>query len=215
MAQDTKSLTSANLHARDPHQRSSPRSHTPVYMLATSTANMSTAATTKHPLTMRAWTPGQHPTILDFCKTQRKQPDSSLTDETQHQPRLGLREFQPGHPTAGQTCPRKVPAVTTPALPHNAMKTQGSCPQRSGEALGLSQSWLEALLPSYKWFRWKTATSRHNKHREGIPRVLRKPAICGQTMYPTWLSQELCAVLGQRGRNPLSLLRPNPSGDWL
>jgi len=28
----------------------------------------------------RAWTPGQHPTTLDCCITQRKQPASSLTD---------------------------------------------------------------------------------------------------------------------------------------
>jgi len=27
---------------------------------------------------VRAWTPGQHPTTLDGCKTQRKQPVSSL-----------------------------------------------------------------------------------------------------------------------------------------
>ena len=65
--------------------------------------------------------------------------------ERRHQPRPGLREPRPGQPTAGQTCPRKVPAVTTSALPHNATKIQGSCRQRSGEALELSQGWLEAL----------------------------------------------------------------------
>ena len=43
-----------------------------------------------------------------------------------------------------------VPGVTTPALPHNATDTQGSRPQRSGEALELSQDSLEALWPSYK-----------------------------------------------------------------
>jgi len=39
----------------------------------------------------------------------------------------------------------KVPAVTTSALPHNATTIQGSCPQRSGEALELSQGRLEAF----------------------------------------------------------------------
>ena len=59
--------------------------------------------------------------------------------ERWHQPRPGRREFRPGKPTAGQTCPRKVPAVTTSALLHSATKIQGPCPQRSGEALELSQ----------------------------------------------------------------------------
>ena len=35
-----------------------------VCMLATSTANMSTEVKTKHLLTVRVWTPGQHPTTL-------------------------------------------------------------------------------------------------------------------------------------------------------
>jgi len=34
--------------------------------------------TTKHFLTVRAWTPGQHPTTLDSSMTQRKQPASSV-----------------------------------------------------------------------------------------------------------------------------------------
>jgi len=33
-------------------------------------------------------------------------------------------------------------------------------------------------------------------------------------MYPTWSSEELCAMLGQRVRDLLSLLHPSPSGDW-
>jgi len=59
--------------------------------------------------------------------------------ERRHQPRPGLREFRPGQPTAGQACPRKVPAVTISALLHNATKIQGSCPQQSSEALEHSQ----------------------------------------------------------------------------
>ena len=31
-------------------------------------------------------------------------------------------------------------------------------------------------------------------------------------MYPTWPSEELCAMLGQRVRDPLSLLHPTPVG---
>jgi len=69
-------------HARDSHQRPSRGSHTPVCMLMTSTANMPTAVTTKPLLTVRAWTPGQHPTTLDCCMTQRKQPVSPLMDVT-------------------------------------------------------------------------------------------------------------------------------------
>ena len=70
--------------------------------------------------------------------------------ERRHQPRPGLREFQLGQPTTGQTHPRKVPAVTTSALPHNATKIQGTCPQQSGEALELSQGRLKAFLPSHR-----------------------------------------------------------------
>ena len=51
---------------------------TPASMLATSIASTSTWVTTQHSRTMRAWTPGQHPTTLDCCTTQRKQPVSSL-----------------------------------------------------------------------------------------------------------------------------------------
>ena len=47
---------SPNLHARDSHQWPSRRSHTPGYTLVASTANMSTGVTTKHLLTVRAWT---------------------------------------------------------------------------------------------------------------------------------------------------------------
>ena len=81
-SQDVRLLTSTNLHDRNSYQRPSRRSHTPVCMLATSTANMSTGATAKHLLTVRAWTPGQQPTTLNCCMTQRKQPVSPLTDGT-------------------------------------------------------------------------------------------------------------------------------------
>jgi len=57
-----------------------PTRHTLVCMLATSTANNSTGVTTKHLLTVRAWTPGQHPTNLGCCMTKRKQPVSPLTN---------------------------------------------------------------------------------------------------------------------------------------
>jgi len=47
-------------------------------------------------------------------------------------------DWWPGQPTAGQTCSRKVPAVTTPTLLHNTTETQTSCLQRYGDALELS-----------------------------------------------------------------------------
>jgi len=142
-------------------------------------------------------------------------PGNCLTSHLERttEPRSG--QFRPGQPTTGQTCSWKVPAVTTSTLPHNATEAQGSCPQRSGEALELWQGWLEALLPSHRWIRWEIATSGHIKHWEGIPGFLREPTICVQTMYPTWPSQEPCVMLGQRVRDSLSLLHPSPSGDWL
>jgi len=104
--------------------------------------------------------------------------------ERRNQPRPGLRELRPGQPTAGQTCSWKVFEVTTSAFPHNATEAQGSCPQRSGEALELPQGWLETLLPSHRWIRWEIATSGHIKHWGRIPRFLRGPTICGQRCIP-------------------------------
>jgi len=46
--------------------------------------------------------------------------------ERRHQSGPGLRECQPEQPTAGQTCSRKVLAVTTPTLPHNTTEAQRS-----------------------------------------------------------------------------------------
>ena len=43
-----------------------------------------------------------------------------------------------------QTCSKRILAGTISAFSHKATKSQGSCPQRSGEALELSQGWLEA-----------------------------------------------------------------------
>jgi len=67
-----------------------------------------------------------------------------------HQPGPGFREFWPGQPTAEKMCSRKVHAVTTLTLPHNTTRTQGFCPQLSGEALELLQDLMEALLPSHR-----------------------------------------------------------------
>jgi len=38
-----------------------------------------------------------------------------------------------------------------------------------------------------------------------------EPVICGRTVYPPWPLQEIFAMLGQRVRDPLSLLPSNPS----
>ena len=96
-----RSLTSTNLHAHDSHQWPSRRSHTPVCMLVTSTANMSTGVTPTcqlgYTLTVKAWTPGQHPTTFDCCMTQRKQPVSPLPD---------------GKPAPTRTWPSRVSART-------------------------------------------------------------------------------------------------------
>ena len=96
-----RSLTSTNLHARDSHLRPSLRSHTPVCMLATSTAIMSTGVTTS---------PDGEPGLLGNIQ----QPWTAVWPK----------------------------------------------------ALELSQGWLKALLPSYKWIRWEIATSGHIKYRE-------------------------------------------------
>jgi len=157
-----KIITSTNLHTRDSYQRLSRRSHTPVCTLVTSTANMSTGATTIHLMTVRALTPGQRPTTLDCCMTQRKQPVFSLTDGTSA-PGPGLREFQPGQQIAGQTCSRKVPTVTPSALHHNANKTQDSSPQRSGDQcfLKAEKSGTFSTFFGASWQKfWKLALAR-------------------------------------------------------
>jgi len=111
--------------------------------------------------------------------------------------------------------PSVSPLVTTSALPHNATKNKCSCPQRSGERLELSQGRLEAIFPPHRWVRPEIATSGHTRRWEDMPRFYREAAICGLTMYPTWPSEELCAMLGQRVRDPLLLLHQSTSGDWL
>jgi len=66
-----------------------------VCKLATSNANMSTGATTKHLMTVNNRHPGQQPTTLVCCKTHREQPVSSLID--------GTSSVGQGQPTAWQT----------------------------------------------------------------------------------------------------------------
>ena len=70
--QGVRTLTSTNLHARDSHQRPSRHFHTPVCMLATSSANMSTEVTAKHALAVGALNPRQQQTNLGCCMIQRK-----------------------------------------------------------------------------------------------------------------------------------------------
>jgi len=65
----------------------------------------------------------------------------------------------------------------SPASP--PVSAPGSCPQRSGGALELSQGLLEALLPSRRWIRREIATSGHTRYWEGIPGFLREPTFCG------------------------------------
>jgi len=110
------------------------RSHTSACMLVTPIANMSTGVTAKHPVMVRAWTPGQQPTTSGCRMTQREQSVSPLTDGTSAPTRTWPCRCWSGQPTAGQTCFRKVLAVTTPTLPHNANEAQTSCTQRSGKA---------------------------------------------------------------------------------
>ena len=134
--------------------------------------------------------------------------------ECWHQPRLGLHEFQPEQPTAGQTCPRKVPVVTMSALPHNGTKIQGSCPQQSGEALELSQG------------HWKCFCLLTGESVERLPppdtldierayQNFCESLLSAAKQYPTWPSEELCAMLRQRVPDLLSLLYLSPSGDCL
>ena len=128
------------------------------------------------------WEPGLQGNIQQPWTVVQPKGNSQLllsSLERRHQPRPGLREFRPGQPTAGQTCPRKVLPVTTSALPRNATKIQGSCPQRSGEALALPQDRLEVLLPSHRWIRREIATTGHTGYWEGIPGFLREPTFCG------------------------------------
>jgi len=69
--------------------------------------------------------------------------------ESRYQLGPGLLNCRPGQPTAWQACSRKVPAVTTPTLSHNATEARSFCLQRSGEALELGQRMREPspLLP--------------------------------------------------------------------
>jgi len=129
MSQDTRSLVSTNLHAHDSHQRPSQRFHTLVCMFVTSTANMSTGVATKHLLTVRAWTPGQHPTTLDCCMTQTKQSVSPHSD---------------GMSAPTRICPLRVSARTTDC--QTDMFLESSCGHNQGCGRG-SAKILLLLLP--------------------------------------------------------------------
>jgi len=133
--------------------------------------------------------------------------------ERRHQPRPGLREFPPGQPPAGQTCSRKVPAVTTSAFPHNATKIHGSCPQRSSEAMELSQGRLEGFCfltgesverlpppdtPNTERAYQDFCESLLSAGKQRIPRGRRKNYV------PCWDKE--CE------RDSLSLVDPSPSG---
>jgi len=195
-SQDTRLLTSTNLHIRNSHLRPSRRSQTPVCMLAASMP----ACQLGLQQNIWQWQPGLLSNIQQPWAAAWPKGSSRLLSmmEHRHQPGPGLCECQSGQPTARQMCSRKAHAVTTSTLPHKATKAQSSCLQRSGKALELAQSWLEALLPSHSWIRWEIATSGHNKYWEGIPGILREPTFCSWTIYLNWLSQELCAILGER-----------------
>jgi len=69
---------------------------------------------------VRAWTPWHQPTTSSWCTIQWEQPVFLSPMERRHQPGSGLREPSRVKPTAWQTCSRKVRAVTTSNLPHNA-----------------------------------------------------------------------------------------------
>ena len=176
---------------------------------------MSNGSAEKYLLTVRAWTPGQHPKTSG-CGMTVKEAASFSSHRWNVNTNSDLAFASVGQDNVGQTCYRKVPAVTTPGLPHNSTVTQGSCPRRSGEALELSQGWLEELLPSNRWIRWKIATYGYFKYWEGVPVFLREPTIRGQTMYPTRPSEELLYVPSwEKEFETLSLFHPSPSGDWL
>ena len=77
---------------------------------------------------------------LGLLYYQRETATASLTDGTSAPTQIWPSRVSARTADCRQTCPWKVPADTISALPHNAIKTQGSWPQRSGEALELSQS---------------------------------------------------------------------------
>jgi len=54
---------------------------------------VSTGVTTQHPLTVRAWTPGQHTTTLDCHTTQRKRPVFSHRWNVSTNPDLAFASF--------------------------------------------------------------------------------------------------------------------------
>ena len=177
---------------------------------------MSTGVTIKHLLRVRAWTPGQHPTPLVCYITQRKHPASSLTNGTN--PDLAFVSFSQGSRLPDRRVlgkfPRSQQWPSIIALPKLKVPTH-SDPVKHWNFLKADWICEKALLPSHKWIRWEIATSRHIKYWEGIPGFSRELYFCGQTMYPTWLSEELCSMLGQRVQRPPSLLYLSTSGDWL
>jgi len=92
-------------------------------MLATSTANMSTGATAKHPLTLRAWSPGQHPTTLDCCDPKEVASFSSHRWNVGTNPDLAFARFGQDSQLPYRRALRKLPGsqhrpslITPPSL---------------------------------------------------------------------------------------------------
>jgi len=206
-------LESTNFHAGDLHHRPFRHSHTPVCMLATSTASMSTEVTTQHLLTVRAWSPGQHPTTLEFCITQRKQPASSLTNGTSAPTgtwpsrvsarkadcgnRRVLREFSRAQYQPSLIKPRrlKVPAPRDPVKRWNFHKAD----------------WKRVAFSQMNPLR--DCHLRTHQTSRGYTRIF------ARTSYPrpsnachVAVGRTMCHA-GRRVQDLISLLQPGPSGD--
>ena len=187
-------------------------------MLVTSTANMTTGVTTKHPLTVRAWIPGQHPTTQWNPMLYNPKETTSFFSQRWNvgtNPDLAFASFGqdswlPERRVLGKfprsqhrpyliTPPNlKVPTHSDPLKRWNFRKddwkhfwlltdesVEGLPPPDTSNIEGTYQDFCESLLSAAK---------------QCIPRSI---------------SEELCAMLWQRVRDPLSLLHPSPSGDWL
>ena len=146
--QDIRSLTSTNLHARD-SQRPSRRSHIPsLYVGDFSCQHVNCGyKTSPDGESLDSWATSNN---LGLLYNTKESASFSHRWNVDTNPDLAFASFGqdsrlPDRRVLGKF-PRsqhRPPLITPP-------KIQGSCPQRSGEALELSQGRLEALLPSHK-----------------------------------------------------------------
>ena len=132
--QDRQSLQTSTLTTYSNDHPDVPTPHTPVCTLATSIVSMSTGVTTSPDgKSLDSWATSNNLGLLYNPKETASFFSRRWNVGTN--PDLAFAGFGQDSRLPDRRVSKKVPAVTTSTLPHNATRIQGSCPQQTGEVL--------------------------------------------------------------------------------